>query len=127
MNQENIKKINQLDREIREDEDKIRNLERQLQEIDRQISIMESNLRFLENEKMQIENDCVSTNSKLLSVSATDSLQYGRELKSLGALVGHKNRQINKEKNELTKGKQKKEFSWKTNKWYETKIKNKYI
>ncbi len=88
---------------------------------------MESNLRFLENEKMQIENDCVSTNSKLLSVSATDSLQYGRELKSLGALVGHKNRQINKEKNELTKGKQKKEFSWKTNKWYETKIKNKYI
>ncbi|WJG71159.1 hypothetical protein [Spiroplasma ixodetis] len=83
---------------IREDEDEIRNLERQLQEIDRQISIMESNLRFLENEKMQIENDCVSTNSKLLSVSATDSLQYGRELKSLGALMGHKNRQINKKK-----------------------------
>ncbi|WJG71504.1 hypothetical protein [Spiroplasma ixodetis] len=89
---------------------------------------MESNLRFLENEKMEIENDFVSTkNSKLLNVSATDSLQYGRELKSLGALMGHKNRQINKEINELTKGKQKKEFSWKTNKWYETKIKNKYI
>ena len=57
MNQEIIRKINQLDSKITMDEDEIYNLERKLQETNSQLLNMESHCSRLEIEKNQITNN----------------------------------------------------------------------